>query len=494
MRDINIGRDFAEAGNLDEAYRIADEHLRENPNAIGPLALMVYVMLSSHKPSIAYTLAKRCTELSPRDSGCWMNLGMAANDLWRDKEAERYYRRALKFCTRDSQRSKVLVNLAAVLIDTGRFVDAEEISRQALALNPESPKSKANLGFCQLANRKWKEGWKNYRYCLGTEWRPKTVYDNEPEWDGKSKGKVVLWAEQGLGDVISFASMVPDAAEKADIILDVDKRLEGLFKRSFPQCTVYGTREAKKGKWDEGSIDYSLPMGQCGEYFRLKDSDFPGTPYLTPDPDRVFMWEQLFKSKKKPVIGLAWRGGIPRTGAKYRQWDLQQLLPILRSVDAHWVSLQYKPASKEIAAFRKEHPDIDLVEYPHATLTHDYDDTVAMTAALDHVVCMQTAITHVCGGLGVPCWVFVPKNSQWRYGSDGEEFIWAKSVRVIRQSKRGHWETEIDKTAEELSALYSGLPKAAGKSTRKGKLRCNGTKVRRNGVDARRGPGDRPSA
>jgi ADP-heptose:LPS heptosyltransferase len=356
----------------------------------------------------------------------------------------------------------------------------------------------ANLGFCQLAQRNWKEGWINYRQCIGHDWRPRTQYADEPDWDGKKVDYLCLYAEQGLGDVISFSSMIPYAEKKAKkVVVEVDARLKGLIQRSFPNVKVYGTREQKKLAWakEDHKPDASLPLGQLGEYCRLKDSDFPGTPYLKVDPDRAYMWKQLFKKKKKPVIGLAWRGGIPKTGARYRQWDLEQLLPILQSVDAHWVSLQYKSAAKEIEAFRRDHPEIDLVEYPHATLTNDYDDTAALVSALDQIVCMQTAVTHLAGGLGIKCWTHIPMNSQWRYGGDTEEYIWNKSVRLIRQKKRGEWEDVIKKTAGELSDLYnSRVPRSTGKATRNRGVRNNRPKVRKRSKSNHRHNGDRPSA
>jgi tetratricopeptide (TPR) repeat protein len=329
-KDLDLARKWSVEGEVDKAYMMADRYLKDNPNDLSFLTIMVYVMLSSDKPTIAYHLAKRASDLSPNDPAVWVNMGMACQDLWRSKEAERAYKRGIRLAPQPEQKSMLMVNLCALYIDTGRFAEAEPYAKESLKLYPEHRKSLANLGFCQLAQRNWKAGWPNYRQCIGHDWRPRTQYDTEPEWDGKKVDDLVLYAEQGLGDVISFASMVPFAQTKCTkLVLDVDRRLEGLFKK-----------------------------------------------------------------KKKPVIGLAWRGGIPKTGAKYRQWDLEQLLPILQSVDAHWVSLQYKSAAKEIEAFRRDHPEIDLVEYPHATLTNDYDDTAALVSALDQIVCMQTAVTH----------------------------------------------------------------------------------------------------
>jgi hypothetical protein len=138
--------------------------------------------------------------------------------------------------------------------------------------------------------------------------------------------------------------------------------------------------------------------------------------------------------------------------------DAEELLPVLQSVDAHWVSLEYKSAAGEIEAFRAKYPEIDLKEYPHATLTNDYDDTAALVASLDHVFCIQTAVAHLGGALGVPTWVCVPPISQWRYGGEGDSIPWYGSLRVIRQHK-GAW--NLAQVAQELNAHFRNIPAAA---------------------------------
>ena len=490
--DLELARTLSENHKWDDAYKIADRYLVEDPNDVQALAIMTYIMLGAGKPAIAYHLAKGGTRLAPREAGMWMNLGMAAGDLWQSKEAARHYERGLKLAKTDKQRSMMCINIASILIDTGRFAEGEPYAKRAIEYEPDSVKGNANLGFSYLGQRKFKEGWKQYRYAIGTETRPRHQYQDEPMWDGKGKGNIALISEQGIGDVISFASMIPDAVEWAkkndsQIIVDCEKRLQPLLQRSFPDAKVYGTMLQPTVEWDEVP-DYSLIMGQLGEYYRTDVKDFPGTPYLVPDPDRVIQWKALFESKKKPVIGIAWRGGIPRTGARFRQWDLEQLLPILKSVDAHFVSLQYRSSEKEIAAFKKLHPEIDLVEYPYATLSNDYDDTVAMVACMDHVVTMQTAINHVAGALGVPCWTHVPNNSQWRYGEGYEDMLWAKSIRIIRQKTKGEWSDTIKETAEALSANFPRVQKGNGKPARTGKVRRGGkTRQRRNKSNNRAG-------
>lgn len=498
QQELGHGQDAKDAGDFETAYDIAYKWLKLDPNDPGALCLLSATMIDTDKVAVAYPIAKQLTQVAPDAAVSWLNFGRCAADLWRYKEAERAYKKALTLAKDDRTKSSICVNMGSMMVDHGHFREAEKYCRQAIVFNPESTKGKANLGFCQLANRDWAEGWKNYRECIGENGRYYAQYNDEPLWEGQ-KGTILVYGEQGLGDEISFSQMLPDMKKWCDendshLIVDVQPRLLNLMRRSFPDIEIHGTRSQNYVDWDVSRIDYSLPIAQVGEFFRNKEEQFTGKPYLKADPDRVFQWEALFKKKKKPVIGIGWQGGIWKTAAKFRQLSLEELLPVLRSVDAHWVSLQYKPAGKQIEAFRKQYPDIDLVEYP-ATLSNDYDDTVAMIAAMDMVVTMQTTTVHVAGGLGVPCWTFVPRTSQWRYGQEGEDFPWAKSVRIIRQVTDGEWSDVMNKTGEEL-ANYPRISKAATGTTRKqkDKLRNNGKQVRRNRRANVRGDGDRPTA
>lgn len=444
----------------EQAYDIAYKWLKTDPNDAEALNILCYIMLNTEKCAIAYPMLKYLTQIEPENSFAWLNMGMACSDLWRYNEAVRAYKKGLNTAQDDKQKSMQCVNLSSVMVDHGNFKDAQIWAERALEYEPDTVKGRANLGFAQLANRQWVPGWRNYRSCMDSAWRPLTQYNDEPLWDGE-KGTICIYSEQGLGDEISFGQMLIDMQEWCDnneskLIVDVNPRLENLFKRSFPEMEIHGTRGVTRIDWDPREIEYSLPMAQLGEYFRLHDNHFPGTPYMKADPDRVLQWKALFESKEKPVIGIGWMSGIWKTGAKNRQMTLEQLLPVMESVDAHWVSLQYKPAGNQIAQFKEDHPDIDIVEYPHGTLTQDYDDTVAMIQALDMVVAIQTTAIHVAGALGVETLVLVPKTSQWRYGAEGEGFLWANSVKIKRQTTQGEWSDVIDEIAEELRNKFSG--------------------------------------
>src|SRR5262245_10621342 len=413
---------LAENGKHDAAWKLLGTILNDNPNDLPALVGASYLFLSTGALPQAYHFARRATEIAPNEDSTWTNFGNAAAQMCLNDEAEAAYRRGLQCCKLAKNRNLLWLNLCGLYIDTGQFDKAERYAQRLLDVAPESKSALANLGFCQLAKRDWVNGWKNYHNTVGSSWRKKVRYLDEPEWDGSPGKNVVVYADQGLGDEISFASMIQDAAARCKkLIFDCDGRLEGLFRRSFPGVKVYGTR-VKDEKWakEDREIDASLSVGQLGEFVRQKDEDFTGAPYLIPCPERVMQWKALFSGTDenpllhdtRPVIGIAWTGGVPKTNARNRRVSLEDLLPVLK-LPAHFVSLQYKDAAKEIETFRAAHPDVDLVQYKWATLTDDYDDTAALIAACDMVLCIQTAIARTAGALGVPCKVLLPKASNW---------------------------------------------------------------------------------
>jgi tetratricopeptide (TPR) repeat protein len=455
---------LTERGHHDQAWKVLAPLLNDNPNDVAALICAGYIMVRKGAFPQAYHFSKSATRLAPYDDGAWQNLAEAAQKLCLMDEAEHALRQALQCAKSDANKLALFLNLSAVYVDKGDWAQAEKAVRRVLELDPTNRAALANLGFCQLAKRDWSEGWKNYHNTIGSDWRKKISYKDEPEWDGTPGQTVAVYADQGIGDEISFASMIPDAAKRCrKLILDCDGRLEHLFRRSFPGVTVYGTK-IKEGKWakEDRDIDASLSIGQLGEFVRNNGGDFSGAPYLHPCPHRVRQWRSLFGDLHKPVIGIAWTGGVPHTNSRNRRVALGDLLPVF-AVGAHFVSLQYKDAREEIEAFKLQHPEVDLVQYPWATLTDDYDNTAALVAACDYVLCIQTAVARTAGALGVPCSVLVPTASNWFYAAKGDEVPWHASLRVIRQQRSGSWEREIGIAAERIADL-TGVPERARKT------------------------------
>jgi tetratricopeptide (TPR) repeat protein len=398
---------LSDAGELDDAWALVDKQLTQTPS--DPLALLVasHIMEKAGKVTVAYSLADRVTSLKPDRPEGWINKGRCADTLWRVKEAEECYRKALELCENNKQKLLILTNLAAVLIQDARFAEAEPIARQALIIDPNDAKSRHNLGTALLARRQWQQGWKYYSASVGTSARRLVKYGEEPVWNGEKGKTVVVYGEQGLGDEIVFASMYKELIRDCKkVILDCDPRLAALFRRSFPEASVYGTRNSQYLDWAEEDrhIDASISSGELGKFYRIQDDQFTADPYLKPDPDRVAMWKALFKSKGVPCIGLAWSGGIWKTGSPFRTIPKDAFTSLL-SMKAHFVNLQYKPGDTIEG----------VAQYGYATLTQDYDDTAAMVAALDAVVSVPTTVVHLAAAIGTPVYALQSSKPCWKF-------------------------------------------------------------------------------
>lgn len=442
-----------ERDEVEESFELINQFLLDEPNDAQAIVLCAGILKKARKFPLAYNMAQRAVQMRPDKCETWGTLAHCAHLMWRMEEAWSGYKKALDRSRTDEQKALYESNLASVLVDTGRFTEAEARIRKALALMPDDPHARHNLGLSLLAQRRWTEGWPYYSASMGTAAGRTTVkYRNpaEPVWDGSKGMSIVVTGEQGLGDEICAASMLPAViADCRKVIVDCDKRLEGLFKRSFPQASVYGTRWAKPGdgKWKETSADIEASISgfEVGKFYRNADADFPGTPYLTACPERSAMWQARFAQIAKPVIGIAWTGGIRQNASLERRLPLSEWAPIFQSVDAHWVSLQYKNAAEDIVG-------TPVQQYPWATLTKDYDDTAALVNACDLILCMQTTVGHLAGALGKPVWMMVPKTSQWRYGEGHTSIPWYRSMKLYRQ--KDTWGPLVKQIAEDLRAHF----------------------------------------
>ena len=71
--------------------------------------------------------------------------------------------------------------------------------------------------------------------------------------------------------------------------------------------------------------------------------------------------------------------------------------------------------------------------------TSAFADTAAIMRQLDPVITSDTAVAHVAGALGVPTWVVLPMNCDWRWLREREDSPWYPTMRLYRQQQWGDW-------------------------------------------------------
>ena len=90
----------------------------------------------------------------------------------------------------------------------------------------------------QLGMGQFATGWNHYEYRFHEDNFIQQKFKDPPRWKGP-KGEtanVLVWAEQGVGDEIMFASMFSQLSQCTEtFVIECDPRLKPLFEGAFPK-------------------------------------------------------------------------------------------------------------------------------------------------------------------------------------------------------------------------------------------------------------------
>lgn len=427
-----------EAGRQDEAFDIANALLNENADDPRALYLMGTLHADSGRLGMAHAFFARAVQISPGRPEAWNNLGMVLQHLWRSEEARDAFRRALKL---RPEHAHYLANLATTYVENGDPERAAGYARRALASDPTHDGAALTLGFAQLTQGNWRDGWRGYARSLGGSHRKRLDY-GLAEWHGEPGAAVVIYGEQGLGDEVMYASCLPDAQRVAErLALDCDRRLQSLFARSFQDIEVHGTRHDPSNDWcDRSRWTHQCPIGRLPELFRGSWTACPGTPYLRPADELLVMYEalQAMQAGDRPRVGLAWSGGIASSGASRREMGLEAWRPFIEAHPEYaFFSLQYRDsAADEIAASGLPVQHFRAAVGKGAAMDH----TAAYIRCLDLVLGPPTTAHHLAGAMGVSSVTLVPALHGWMFGAyQGDRFCWFRSCALFRQRAGESW-------------------------------------------------------
>lgn len=437
-------------GKFQEAEQIYDQILSQNHDNAGLLATMGTLYLSMGKPGLAVCLLQQSMEKSKtKPPEVMANLGIAYKHTGQIDKAIKYMEKA---ATSKDATPETLSTYGAMFIESGEPEKAIKLFNKAIAGNPKLALAHWNKSLILLEEGMWDQAWDEYEWGLKSGMRIDRKYGEIPYWDGTNGQTIWVYGEQGIGDEIMFASMLPDLLRHNTVILECHQRLVKLFERSFGHMGVicYGTREDKEISWpDKHMIDARISIGSLGKFYRRSAESFPGTPYLKADGvDRG----------RKFRVGISWTGGMKSGRVRKRTVPLSWWKSILNN-DCEFVSLQYTNCEAEIEAV--ERSGYSITQYPEIK-AHDYYETAKIVKSCDLVISCCTSVIHLAGALGVPCWVMTPKHPAWRYQNSGRMPFY-KSVRLYRQPEKdvGAWAPDIERIGLDLQDLIASRNKEA---------------------------------
>lgn len=404
---------------------------------------------------------QEAVRLKPDYREAFENLGVTLQDMNQNDAAGQAYKRAIEI---NEASPLAHHNLGTLLKNIGQTEEAYQHFVRALALNPVYAEARWKKAHALLTLGRFSEGWQEY------EWRfyaDSFLRANEirvrpfPKWDGASlSGKrILVTAEQGIGDELMFASCFPDIIARAEsCVIECDPRLVGLFQRSFPDAVFLGTQAGCAHYAGMDPFDYCIAAGSLPRFFRSSREDFPVTAdHLQPDTELQSRWrDELAGLKGSLNVGISWRGGRETRAKEARSIALRQWQDIFGIESANFINLQYGDHQEEIAEFGARLHSFDRVD-PLRNL----EDFAALISTLDLVISIDNSTVHLAGALGTPVWVLLPRSADWRWGDESPTCVWYASARLFRQKEPGPsaWDAVL---GEVRDALQSYTPEPAG--------------------------------
>jgi hypothetical protein len=353
-----------------------------------------------------------------------INLGVCLNEIGDRAGAEHYLALAARQRPQDAAVRRLL---GIAYGESGRIDLAEQEFRAVLAAKPADPATELALGALYLSTGRYIEGWP--LMAARAELHPDVVPPvavHFPEWRGEPlEGKSILvWVEQGFGDQIQMARFATTlkARGAGRVTLGCRPALAALFSAIEGVDGVVPVAvgaAAAVGPHDYWSRYFSLaePLG-------LTLDTLPAAPYLAAPADRRARWAGAAKGAR---VGVVWEASPTGFNAANKGLPREQAQRLL---DAGAMSLQ-----------------------PQDTGAEDFADTASIIETLDLVVSIDTAVAHLAGAMGKPCWTLLPYvHCDWRWLRDRADTPWYPTLQLYRQTRPRDWSETVDQVLHNLAS------------------------------------------
>lgn len=427
---------------FNEAIFIYKKILSVNPRHFDALKLLgtAYAQTSNFKEALV-TIDIAATIFSD-DEKLLNNRGNILKELQRPDEALKSYDQAIKI---KPDYAEAWFNRGVTLENLKHYDEALVSYEKAIALQSNYAEAIFNLAVMKLYRLDFIDGWIGYESRWRTkEFNSKPLSTSKPQWRGiKSERRLLIWAEQGIGDLILYGSMLNDFKNfPQKKIVSADAKLIPLLQRSFPSYQFIDKAELVP----EDLYDEQIAIGSLGQFFRKEVADFKNAtyPYLIDDPIKTQQLKSspLFSNKK--TCGVSWRSANQKLG-KDKSVSLTDLLPILSASDMQLINLQYGDTAQEVANFQENH-HLSIDSVPEIDIFNDIDGVLSIISACDLIITTSNSTAHLAGALGKETLLLTPYSvgKFWYWHDIDGVSLWYPSVKVFPQTTQGDWSAPIN--------------------------------------------------
>jgi tetratricopeptide (TPR) repeat protein len=473
----NLGNALQTQGKLEAAAACYERALAIQPEFAEAQNNLGAVFQAQGKLEEAAACYERSLAIKPDFAEAQNNLGFALHAQGKLDEAVACYERALaiKPDYADAQN-----NLGISLQAHGNLDEAVACYERALAIQPDYADAHWNRSLAQLLLGDFAAGWRNYEWRSHRKNAPRSF--PQPLWRGEPLHgrRILLHAEQGLGDSLQFLRYVPMVqAAGGTVVLNVPDKLRRIAAQLPGVAELVSSGDALP------HLDCHCPLMSLPLAFGTTLETIPArVPYLSVPKDALEAAAAIAWPATGLRVGLVWAGSPTHPDDHFRSMPFSLLEQLFDVESVHFFSLQMGPAAAQPAAVQAEFTDL-------APVTGDMADTAAQISHLDLVITVDTSVAHMAGALAKPTWVLLSSAADWRWLRQREDSPWYPTMRLFRQPKLGDWHSVVKRVRTQLCALADAKRSGNGKElAAQGSFLSGGQQQelerRRNAVDAGR--------
>lgn len=441
-----LGNTAQALGMADGAAQFFRQVLALEPGRIEALVNLANLLRAQGQFAAAAALLEPAQARGPQSPELLLTLGSVKRESGDHAGAAALYRAVLEI---SPNYAPALSNLADLLADDGAFDEARTLYDRAIKAEPANPQARLNRAILHFLTGNLKEAWRDYAARADVPGKIPDTAQRFTPWTGGplKKTRLLVRAEQGVGDQLMFASVFPDLIRRAEqeggaVVIECEPRLAELFARSFPGATVrpallsgadgrvtadYGWLKAA------GGCNAAIAMGTLPRYLRPSLERFPAPhAYLKPDAAQQAYWKNRFGPG---AIGICWRSGKAGGHRAVQYAPLNAWGEFLKNVPGMLVCTQYDATADEVAAL--ETLSGRKITVPEFDQKKELDRATAMLSALAVLVSAPTAVAWAGAGAGVRTLKILYDTSWTACGEAHEPF--APSCLCIMPKNRGDW-------------------------------------------------------
>jgi tetratricopeptide (TPR) repeat protein len=455
IKGEEAARDKSAPTNQDHAYQLLSSACYADPSWAHALYVNGCTASDLVRPHAAVALFRRaleCEQIPNERHKALTNLAWELMKIGGQKEAEKYLREAIEL---EPKSSLPWMHLGMIHQTFGQTKTAVSCARKCLALaDPNDgqgyPVAEFQMAFALLFDGQYAEGLKYFESRFAAR-LPNFLLYPYPKWKGEHGKTLFLVADQGLGDTLSYARFLPEAARRCRYIhMCVQSELRRVFEHAFRHLSNINFLPSPSnfpGDADAWSTFVSLPyaLGSTDDQIRAA----PNIEMLCPPMSNA--WKV---PDRKFHIGIAWAGSPQNDIDRHRNIPIHHFVEFYRVPGIQLYSLQVDAKKSDLNVWGFAPLIRDLSGY-----IRDVADSVSILNELDLVITVESALGHICSMSNRECWIpYSWLGRDYRIGVNEQAArLWAPKHRIFQQSDDMRWEPVFERIVEALKEKVHGM-------------------------------------